>query len=69
MPPFILRNNTETLSRGNHYITLKLSAKGKNTSGLGTQVTVKSNGKTFYQELAPMRGYQSTVDQKLRIFN
>ena len=65
MPPFILRNNTETLSPDNHYITLKLSAKGKNTSGLGTQVTVKSDGKTFYQELAPMRGYQSTVDQKL----
>lgn len=65
MAPFILRNNTETLSPDKHYISFKLSAKGKNTSAFGTQVTVKSSGKTFYQEVAPMRGYQSTVDQKL----
>ena len=65
MPPFILRNNTETLSPDSHYLALRLSANGKNTAGLGTQVTVRSHGKTFYQELAPMRGYQSTVDQKL----
>lgn len=65
MASFILRNNTETFSPANRFISLKLSAKGKNTSAFGAQVTIKSDGKIFYQELAPMRGYQSTVDQKL----
>ena len=65
MPPFVLMNNTETLSPESHYISFQLTAGGKNTSALGAQVTVKAGGRLFYQELAPMRGYQSTVDQKI----
>jgi hypothetical protein len=66
MAPFVLRNNTETLSPDNHFISLKLlSLKDKNRNGLGAQVTIKAGGQKFYQELAPMRGYQSTVDQRL----
>lgn len=65
MPPFVLRNNTETQSPQNRFLSLKLETKTKNKNGLGSNVTLVSDGKRFYQELAPMRGYQSTVDQRL----
>ncbi|WPP51671.1 VCBS repeat-containing protein [Catalinimonas niigatensis] len=65
MPPFILRNNSEASEKKNHFLTFKLEGKGMNTAGLGTQITLKTEGKTFYQELAPMRGYQSSVDPRL----
>ena len=65
MPPFILRNNAETLLPSNNFISLKLRSKGKNRHGIGAQVTITSAGKMFYKELAPMRGYQSTVDATL----
>ena len=64
MPPFIYRNNTETLHQ-NHYLTLQLSGSGKNTQALGTQVTIRHQGQLFYQELAPMKGFQSSVDARL----
>lgn len=65
MPPFVLRNNTETQLHQNHFLSLKLVARGKNKNGFGSQVVITSGGKKFYQELEPMRGYQSTVDQRL----
>lgn len=67
MPPFILRNNSETLSKENHFLVFDLTGKGMNTAALGAQVTVKDSGRIFYQELAPMRGYQSTVDARLHV--
>jgi len=36
-----------------------------NTNAFGTQVTIRHHGLQFYQELAPMRGFQSTVDARL----
>lgn len=65
MAPFILRNNTETHSPGNHFLSIKLTSASKNRNALGAQVTIKAGGRQFYRELAPMRGYQSTVDQRL----
>ncbi len=65
MPPFVYRNETDTLLPGNHYLSVKLKGEGKNTFALGAQVTLWHLGKTYYQELAPMRGFESTVDTKL----
>ncbi len=67
MPAFIYRNNAESKKQENHFINLKFVGLEPqiNTAGLGTQVTVYSGDKTYYQELAPMRGYQSTVDDRL----
>ncbi|WP_051947344.1 VCBS repeat-containing protein [Muricauda sp. MAR_2010_75] len=67
MPAFIYRNNAESKKSDNHFINLKFVGLTNkiNTAGLGTQATVYSNEKTYYQELAPMRGYQSTVDDRL----
>ena len=66
MPPFIYRNEADSLLKGNHFLTLKLVGEGKNPAALGTQVTIYRKGNLFYQELAPMRGYQSCVDDRLQ---
>lgn len=65
MPPFIYRNNADSLLADHHFLTVSLKGTSKNTFALGSQVTVFSDGKSYYQELAPMRGFQSNVENKL----
>ena len=65
MPPFVYRNETDTLLPENHYLGVRLKGEGKNTFALGAQVTLWCQGEMYYQELAPMRGFESTVDTKL----
>lgn len=65
MPPFIYRCETRALNPENHYLSLELVGQGKNTFALGAQVKVYANDQLFYQELAPMRGFQSCVDHRL----
>ena len=65
MPPFVYRNETDTLRPENHYLSIALTGEGKNTFALGAQVTLWHLGTTYFQELAPMRGFESTVDTKL----
>ena len=60
--PFIYKNNTD--NKENHFITLSLKNK-KNTTAIGAQVTLKVNGTSYYQELYPMRGVMSVVDDRL----
>ena len=67
MPPFIYRNNTDTLLPTNHFLSLKLEGKGKNTYAIGAQVEVRHQGKKYYQELIPMRGFQSCVDPRIHL--
>ncbi|MCB0607405.1 MAG: VCBS repeat-containing protein [Lewinellaceae bacterium] len=64
MPPFIYRNLSREQS-GNNTLSVALKGEGKNTFGLGAQVTVYAGGRVFYQEQAPMRGFQSCVDPRL----
>ncbi len=62
---FVYRNQTDTLRSDNHYLKFSLKGYGMNTSAFGAQVTIRHQGKSYYQELAPMRGFQSTVDSRL----
>lgn len=61
MPMFIYRNNSEK-NPFNHFIKLILRGKGSNTGAIGTRITIKCKGKTFYIENSPNRGYLSSVD-------
>ncbi len=65
MPAFVYRNETNELNINNHFLSVILRGSNQNTFGLGTQVTVYAQSKQFYQELAPMRGFQSCVDSRL----
>ncbi|MGD0756194.1 MAG: VCBS repeat-containing protein, partial [Bacteroidales bacterium] len=64
MPPFIYRNETNKKPESN-FLMLTLKGSGKNTEAIGAEVTLYYGGKINYQELMPMRGFQSTVDNRL----
>ncbi|HOW08814.1 MAG TPA: VCBS repeat-containing protein [Bacteroidales bacterium] len=64
MPVFIYRNETDRLLPDNHYLKIILRGSGLNTSAIGAKITAKSNGRTFYLEQMPMRGYLSTSDNR-----
>lgn len=66
MPAFVYRNNAETLRKKKaNYLSLELSGEGKNPFAIGAQVTIRHAGQTLFQELFPMRGFQSSVDYRL----
>jgi len=67
MPSFVYRNRTDSLLKDNHFLKFVLEGEGLNRFALGTQVVVHHDGQQYYQELAPMRGFQSTVDGRLNI--
>ncbi len=64
MPPFIYRNETNKKPESN-FLMLTLKGSGKNTEAVGASVTLYYGGKINWQELMPMRGFQSTVDNRL----
>ena len=64
MPPFLYQNHAKE-QLGHYTLSIALVGESKNTFGLGAQVTVYAAGQRFYQELAPMRGFQSCVDHRL----
>ncbi|MDW3649011.1 MAG: VCBS repeat-containing protein [Bacteroidia bacterium] len=64
MPAFLFRNESQSKA-GTHFLELALEGEGPNRFALGAQVSLKVGDETLYQELAPMRGFQSCIDQKL----
>ncbi|MCB0623930.1 MAG: ASPIC/UnbV domain-containing protein, partial [Saprospiraceae bacterium] len=40
---------------------------GLNRFAFGAQVTALADGRRFYQEQLPMKGFQSSVDQRLHL--
>lgn len=65
MPAFIYRNNSRQLHSDNHFLRLELIGKGRNTKALGAKALAICNGNRFYAEVAPMRGFESSVDSRL----
>jgi hypothetical protein len=59
---FVYRNNARSLLKTNHYLQVKLEGEGHNRFGVGSKVTLQNGKQTFYQELSPTRGFQSSVD-------
>ena len=64
MPPFIYRNETDTLL-GNKSLVVKLIGDAQNTLAVGAKVRVSHDGNIWYQEQMPTRGFQSSVDHRL----
>jgi hypothetical protein len=61
-PPFIYRNNQDNMDH--HFLSLSLKDTEDKTA-IGAQVSVWANGKLFYDELFPMRGSMSVIDDRL----
>jgi len=60
----VYRNNHENLST-NHFLKLRLRGERRNPFGVGTKVYVYADNQTQYQEMMPVRGYQSSVHHEL----
>ena len=65
MESFIYENISELKFPDNNFIKVQLNGKDKNLDAIGSKVYVYTNGKTFYIEQMPIRGFQSTVDNNL----
>ncbi len=66
MPAFVYRNNTNVLRKGQgNFLNLQLIGMGKNPFAIGAQATIRHQGQTLFQELFPMRGFESCVDARL----
>jgi len=65
MPSFLYRNNSNLINPLNKYLKIILKGTGKNSNGIGARVTVWYNHQLGYQEQMPMRGFQSSVDDRL----
>jgi hypothetical protein len=64
MPSFVYRNETRKNPEAN-FLMLTLKGTGKNTTAIGTCVTLYLDGQMNYQENIPMRGFKSSVDTRL----
>ena len=62
MPVFLYQNKTDS---SRHYLKIILEGSGMNTLAVGAKVTLKAGDRIFYQEQAPNRGFQSSVDNRL----
>ena len=65
MTASVYENQAKKLLPENASLTFVLHGVGKNLSALGTKITLKSKDQLFYQELSPMRGFMSTVDNRI----
>jgi len=61
----VYRNNSRELHPENAYLKVVLKGEGANRRALGARVTVYYNGTMSYQEQQPVRGFESTVDDRL----
>ena len=62
MPVFIYENKTDSTQ---NYLKVVLEGAGNNKLAVGAKVTLKADGRLFYQEQSPNRGFQSSVDPRL----
>ncbi|MHA7831665.1 MAG: VCBS repeat-containing protein [Flagellimonas sp.] len=63
MPLFLYENQTNT--KKNHFLKFDLVGEKLNRNAIGAKVTLKVGDSLFYQELNPMRGFQSSVDRRM----
>lgn len=64
-PMFVYENHTDQMKGGNNFLKIQLLGDKENTNAIGAQITLKANGKLFYQEQFPNRGFQSSVDPRI----
>ena len=64
-PASLYENRTNTLFPGRHYLKVKLRGNDGNTFGLGAKVVLKTRNGLQTGELAPTRGFESSVEPVL----
>ncbi|RLD50350.1 MAG: hypothetical protein DRI97_17175, partial [Bacteroidetes bacterium] len=64
MPMFLYRNETSQKLSDHHYLKVILKGESGNTDAIGTKVSVRHQGHSYYLEQMPMRGFKSTMDPR-----
>lgn len=61
-PAFVYRNHASERFPNRNWLQVVLNGRAPNTQAVGAQVTVWSEGRQWYSEQQPVRGYLSSVD-------
>ena len=61
---FVYRNDADRLAAG-HYLKVRLEGSEGNRFGVGAAVEATGEGRRFYREMNPVRGYLSSVEPVL----
>jgi hypothetical protein len=64
MPMFLYRNESTEKQPNHHFLKVILKGLPGNTDAIGSQVTARHQGHSYYLEQMPMRGFKSTVDPR-----
>ena len=67
MPPFIFNNRSSSRHPDRHRLQIDLRGFPPNTDAVGASVHVWHQGRLWYSEQFPVRGFQSSVDPLLHI--
>ena len=66
MQSFVYKNNTSE-KKNHNYLKIKFNGKDGNLFAIGTQVKLFMGNKTYFQELIPFRGFQSSMEYPMTI--
>jgi hypothetical protein len=67
MPSLVYENKSKQLTPENATISFVLHGENENSFALGSKISLKTKGRLIYQELSPMRGFMSTVDNRIHV--
>lgn len=62
-PAFLYKNNANEITK-NHFLNIELKGADKNTFAIGSKIKVYAGKQILTREVAPTRGFQSSVDYK-----
>ncbi len=65
MTSFLYENTSEVKNPNKRFLSFSLKGQGVNTFAIGAKIIINHDNQTFFQELYPMRGFQSSVDYRL----
>ncbi len=64
MPSFVYENRAEQFFPDHNYLRFTLKGDRKNTDAFGTKITIYTGDRSSYIEQMPIRGFQSTMDNR-----
>jgi len=62
---WVYKNRARENNPERHYLNLQLKGEGLNSRGIGSKVSLFAQGRVQYLEQMPVRGYQSSVSDRL----
>ncbi|WP_276374999.1 VCBS repeat-containing protein [Chryseolinea sp. H1M3-3] len=67
MPSMVFENQAKQILPRNNTLSFVMHGDQANSFALGTKITIRTGNQSIYQELSPMRGFMSTVDNRIHV--